>query len=125
MRLSGYIYTEKSDYETILVLCRREMENKSVIVCFPEGTRSLDGKLGRFYSGAFKLAVELDRPIVPLVIKGASGVMPKGSLIFRPEKLELKMFGAVYPQSFKDEVCPHLAMKRDIVKRFVDYVGKV
>lgn len=40
------------------------------IVIFPEGTRSKDGKLGVFKSGAFRLALELDAVIVPIVHAG-------------------------------------------------------
>jgi 1-acyl-sn-glycerol-3-phosphate acyltransferase len=45
---------------------------------FPEGTRSLDGKLGRFRRGGFFLAVGAGAPIVPISIRGTFELMPKG-----------------------------------------------
>jgi 1-acyl-sn-glycerol-3-phosphate acyltransferase len=45
---------------------------------FPEGTRSLDGKLGRFRRGGFFLAVGAGAPIVPVTIRGTFELMPKG-----------------------------------------------
>jgi 1-acyl-sn-glycerol-3-phosphate acyltransferase len=55
------------------------------IVIFPEGTRSRDGRLQAFKKGAFALAIELGRPVVPVAIHGSSGVMPSGGyLSIRP-----------------------------------------
>lgn len=53
------------------------------VALFPEGTRSDDGSIGKFKLGAFKLAIEAGRPIVPVVISGAGDLLPKRSLLFR------------------------------------------
>jgi long-chain acyl-CoA synthetase len=50
---------------------------KSLII-FPEGTRSSNGKLGEFKSGAAYLAKNLNKKIVPVHIIGAYHAMPKG-----------------------------------------------
>ena len=58
--------------------------DKGVSVCvFPEGTRSKDGSIGPFKMGAFKLAIDHGRPIVPVVLAGAGELLPKHSLIFQ------------------------------------------
>jgi 1-acyl-sn-glycerol-3-phosphate acyltransferase len=60
---------------------------------FPEGTRSVDGKLHRFRRGGFFLAIAGGAPIVPVTIRGTFELMPKGrfgakrgkvSVIFHP-----------------------------------------
>jgi 1-acyl-sn-glycerol-3-phosphate acyltransferase len=45
---------------------------------YPEGTRSLDGRLRRFRRGGFFLAIAGGAPIVPVTIKGTFELMPKG-----------------------------------------------
>jgi 1-acyl-sn-glycerol-3-phosphate acyltransferase len=50
-------------------------EGRDVIV-FPEGTRSRDGSIGRFRSGAFLLAQRSGVPLVPIGIAGTSELMP-------------------------------------------------
>jgi 1-acyl-sn-glycerol-3-phosphate acyltransferase len=60
---------------------------------YPEGTRSLDGKLQRFRRGGFFLAIAGGAPIVPVTIRGTFELMPKGrfgakrgtvSVVFHP-----------------------------------------
>lgn len=51
------------------------------LIIFPEGSRSSDGRLQSFKKGAFTLAIQLERPIVPVAIHGSSGVMPKGKYL--------------------------------------------
>jgi long-chain acyl-CoA synthetase len=53
------------------------------LVIFPEGTRSNDGKLGKFKSGAAYLAYHLDKKIIPVTIKGAFEIMPRNTIIPR------------------------------------------
>lgn len=47
----------------------------------PEGTRQETERLGSFKSGPFILAINAKAPIVPVVIKGAAAIMPKGHWI--------------------------------------------
>ena len=47
------------------------------IMIFPEGTRTHDGRLGRFHKGAFMLAEELGLELLPVYIHGAYDVWPR------------------------------------------------
>ena len=59
------------------------------LIVFPEGTRSTDGKVGRFKAGLFLAAVESGLPVVPVAIIGSRHVMLKGRLMTCPGKIEL------------------------------------
>ena len=59
------------------------------LVVFPEGTRSVDGQVGRFKRGLFLLAVEAGLPIVPVAVIGSRHVMRKGRLMTCPGEVEL------------------------------------
>ena len=63
-------------------------QGKSLAV-FPEGTRSRDGKLQIFKQGAFKIALRAGVPIVPISIVGTNKLLPKGSLIPRPGRIDV------------------------------------
>jgi len=57
-------------------------ENASILI-FPEGTRSETGEVGEFKRGAFLLAKESGKKIVPVGIRGTNEILPKGSLYFK------------------------------------------
>ncbi|MBN2797226.1 MAG: 1-acyl-sn-glycerol-3-phosphate acyltransferase [Clostridia bacterium] len=59
------------------------------IVIFPEGTRSVDGKVDEFKPGSFKLAMKAEAMIVPVTISGTYDMMPKGSKRIKPAEVKL------------------------------------
>ncbi|MBI4394900.1 MAG: 1-acyl-sn-glycerol-3-phosphate acyltransferase [Candidatus Omnitrophica bacterium] len=62
------------------------------VLLFPEGTRSPNGEIQAFKVGAFKLAREVNVPIVPIVIQGTRDLLPKGSrLLARRVKVTLQV----------------------------------
>jgi 1-acyl-sn-glycerol-3-phosphate acyltransferase len=61
---------------------------RSVIV-FPEGTRSVNGTVGRFKGGTFLLAIDAGLPVVPVSIAGSRFVMRKGRLMVCPGDVTL------------------------------------
>ena len=68
----------------MLELMARNFEKKAILVFFPEGTRSKDGRLRRFKKGAFATALRHEVPIVPVAISGAQHVRPPGLFGSRP-----------------------------------------
>jgi 1-acyl-sn-glycerol-3-phosphate acyltransferase len=54
------------------------------LLVFPEGTRTTTGWLGPMQQGVFRIALELQVPIVPVTVTGMYRVMRKGSLLIRP-----------------------------------------
>jgi 1-acyl-sn-glycerol-3-phosphate acyltransferase len=52
----------------------------------PEGTRSLDGRLGPFKSGGFRMALEAGARILPVAIDGTRHVLPPHELLVRTGK---------------------------------------
>jgi 1-acyl-sn-glycerol-3-phosphate acyltransferase len=65
------------------------------LIVFPEGTRSADGRVGRFKGGIFLLAIESGLPIVPVAIDGSRRVMRKGSLTTCPGFVTLQVFDPI------------------------------
>ena len=60
-------------------------------VVFPEGGRSLDGKLQPFLSGAFRLAIEAQVPVVPIGIRGSREALRPGSLLIRGGVVQIEI----------------------------------
>ncbi|MEH6582280.1 MAG: HAD-IB family hydrolase [Halioglobus sp.] len=76
-----------------LVDAMRE-EGKSVALA-PEGTRSISPKLAPFKKGAFHLAMQAGVPIVPIVIRNAGDVAPKGDFVFRSATVDVEVLPPV------------------------------
>jgi 1-acyl-sn-glycerol-3-phosphate acyltransferase len=86
MRLNRYIPLKRGDRESVLRMlgeCRKTLEQGSSIMMFPEGTRSPDGELRAFKPGAFELAQETRRPILPIVVEGTSRALPKRGFVLQ------------------------------------------
>jgi 1-acyl-sn-glycerol-3-phosphate acyltransferase len=78
----------------------RIAEGYSVVI-FPEGTRSTNGKIGRFHKGAFYLADKLQLPIYPLLIHGASEAIPKSTIYVNDGTVTLKFLPAIQPNDLQ------------------------
>ena len=74
------------------------------VIIFPEGTRSIDGKLGHFKKTFAILSQELNIPVVPVAINGSVKALPVGSWFPRPlSRINIKILQPVYPASHSYE----------------------
>src|SRR3954462_8271199 len=53
----------------------------------PEGTRSVDGRIGKLKKGGFHLALATGTPIVRVAIRGTIGILPRGGKMMRTHQL--------------------------------------
>jgi 1-acyl-sn-glycerol-3-phosphate acyltransferase len=67
---------------------QRVKHGRSVIL-FPEGTRSPDGQIKSFKSGAFIMAIEAGLPVLPVIIKGTYEAGPRQAIRVYPHPVEL------------------------------------
>lgn len=81
LRTMGMIPVDRDDpLASIQRLNQLKLDGFSVII-FPEGTRSRDGALLPFKKGAFVAAIMMGAPVVPVVCKGTSRIMPPGKYL--------------------------------------------
>ena len=59
------------------------------LMIFPEGGRGGGGTVLPFKPGAFRLAVALDAPVLPVTISGGDRVWPPGQLFPRPGRVTI------------------------------------
>jgi 1-acyl-sn-glycerol-3-phosphate acyltransferase len=72
------------------------LEQKCSVIFFPEGTRSPDGRVGRFNDGAFHLAIKAQVPILPIAVEGSQGCLPKKSWKFgKPSDVHVRVLQEV------------------------------
>ncbi len=57
------------------------------LIVFPEGSRTVTGRVGRFHDGVFRMALQFGTPIVPVSIVGAFEFNRKTSWMLRPSRI--------------------------------------
>lgn len=83
MFLNGYLGIDrKSPSSQIRMMKDAEklLKQGSSIMIFPEGTRTKDGRLGKFRDGAFVLSQKSNAPVVPIAIEGSRDVFSDGTI---------------------------------------------
>ena len=94
MRRVGYIAVDRSHgrqaMKSLDEAAKRIAAGSSVLI-FPEGTRSGDGSLQEFKTGAVLLAIKAGVPIVPLGFVGSHAVLPKGARLPRGGEIVIRI----------------------------------
>lgn len=107
MGLNGYIPIERSRGRSKLQMMDRaalSIKAGNSVMIFPEGTRTKDGNLQPFKSGAFRLAKETRTDILPIAITGTYYAIKKGGLMIRKNTgLHLRILDPIPFESFKDQ----------------------
>jgi 1-acyl-sn-glycerol-3-phosphate acyltransferase len=86
MSLAKHIKLERGEFSSIKKVYRQAaiwLKSGMSVLFFPEGTRSETGEMKDFQNGAFKLAIKERVSILPVLIKGTGGAIPKGTWLFQ------------------------------------------
>ena len=99
--LAGILPVRRSgggSYATLLAAVRPALKAGRTVVIYPEGTRSIDGSVGEFKSGAVRLARDCGVPIVPVALTGTADVLPKAGQ-FSPAPMKVRIGEPIDPAS--------------------------
>jgi len=120
-RAAGFIFVDNSSpraAQRSISEAESRLKKGDSLVVFPEGSRTPDGKLHRFLKGAFRVALDLHLPIVPITLNGPYKVMPIGSKMIRPHRMEM----VIHPPIFVNEV---MFADREKLQKLMDEVKEV
>ncbi len=82
LRAAEFIAVDRSNHvramKSIAEAARLIRDGVSIYLA-PEGTRSIDGRIGPLKKGGFHLAKDTATPIVPVAIRGTIDILPRGS----------------------------------------------
>ncbi|MDP1623674.1 MAG: 1-acyl-sn-glycerol-3-phosphate acyltransferase [Bacteroidales bacterium] len=102
--MNGYISIERGRGRSRLQMMDNAAESiraGNSVIMFPEGTRSHDGHLQIYKTGAFRLALETQSPILPIVIKGTHHAVNKTRwLIKKNDKIQLVILDPIPYKTF-------------------------
>ena len=114
-RLVGVYYMEKLNPNAAITVFNRlskAVKNNVNVFIFPEGTRNYSDTLLPFQKGAFRLSVDNQVPVIPVIIDGTGKIVTKGSNVTKTHdftEINVTFLDPIYPQ--EDETVRSL-MKR-------------
>ena len=82
---------------------KHQITGGTSIFFFPEGTRSKTGRMGRFKKGAFRMALDLNLPILPVTIKGTGNILPAKTLDLFPGKAKMIIHPPVSVEGYNEK----------------------
>jgi 1-acyl-sn-glycerol-3-phosphate acyltransferase len=88
----GHIFIDRSNRESSIRSIQTGIERLPEgvgVMFFAEGTRSANGRLGRFKKGGFSAALQTGLPILPVTINGSARVLSKKSIVFSSFPIEV------------------------------------
>lgn len=103
MYLNGYIPLKRGHLPSIMKMfrkCEAVLKGGESIFVFPEGTRSPDGNLQKFFRGAFVLSARNKAPVVPVVILGTGDILKKGGARIVPQAVTVSVLPPVDPADY-------------------------
>ncbi|MGR3174837.1 MAG: lysophospholipid acyltransferase family protein [Candidatus Scalindua sp.] len=127
MKTSGHIgirrSAERNAYGTLNEVIKKLDAGKSIIF-FPEGTRSVNGELGRFKRGISMIILRSGRRVIPTAIIGSGGYLPKSSILSNPENRDIGFrFGK--PLEFPKVEKEDRDLSKDILEKVRTEVSKL
>ena len=118
---AGMVFVDRSDTGKAIAALAPAVEalrhGRSIAIA-PEGTRSRTPQLGPFKKGAFHLAMQAGVPLVPIVIRNALDVLPRGGLVLRPATVEVVVLPPICTKGWTRETLD--ARIEDVRDRYLE-----
>lgn len=105
-----------SDLKRMWRMTRAALASGVSLAVFPEGQRTLDGRVGAFKDGVFRMAQQFGTPIVPVSLVGAFEFNRKTSWMIRPGTVTVYLHDVIETKGLRKEDVPAL---RDRVRAVV------
>ena len=115
LEMGGVVLIDRANAKSAIEAITKQ--HKSVVLA-PEGTRTVSPKLAPFKKGAFHLAMQAGVPMIPIVIRNAGDVAPKGDFVFRAATVDVEVLPPVDTSKWRSEtVEDHVREVRNMFAR--------
>jgi 1-acyl-sn-glycerol-3-phosphate acyltransferase len=96
--------------------CSDRLDKRVSVMVFPEGTRTRDGSLGPFKDGAFRLAIDHQVPVLPLVVNGTREALQADSWKMNVTEAEVRVLEPIPTEGMTKDDVPALRDRvRDLI----------
>jgi len=105
-KMLGHVFIKRGSATAAresLMIVEKTLQDGICTVIFPEGTRSLDGQVGPFKKGAFRIALDLNLPIIPISLSGCFDVLNKNAGYVHRHPIHMHVGKPILPEQFDRE----------------------
>jgi 1-acyl-sn-glycerol-3-phosphate acyltransferase len=123
----GYVPVDRANAKAGLAAlhaARKVLDAGGAFAIYPEGTRSLDGRLHRGHTGVASLALATGAPVVPVGLIGTERVQPKGARIPRLHRVVVR-FGQPLEFSRYEGLEGSSAIRRAVTDEVMDAIARL
>lgn len=126
-RLTGQVFIQRQNSDeaikTLVYTYERLKKNKLSVMVAPEGSRKHEGIIGPFKKGAFRMAIDLNYPILPIYFDGNNRLSTGGSMLSKPGKIEAHIHPPIDTSDWHLETMDdHIREVRDL---YLNWAGVV
>ncbi len=115
LKLAGVITIDgRKMQRDALVQVLDKLEKGNKVAIFPEGTRSIDGKLGYFNNGISLIAELSDSPVVPVSLSGTYEIWPRHGRIKYSGEVRLNVCNRLY---LNKQIADKSERRKDLTER--------
>lgn len=126
-KMGEFIYVDRSNREAAIASIRDAKEKitkGTSVMFFVEGTRSLTGKLGEFKKGAFKMAQDLNIPILPVSIINTGKILKAKTLKLFPGRAKMVFHKPIeIIKNGQDKIDAIMSEVKKTIQRGIDEYG--
>jgi 1-acyl-sn-glycerol-3-phosphate acyltransferase len=110
-----------SDLKRMWRLTRAALDSGMSLAVFPEGQRTVNGRVGPFKDGVFRMALQFGTPIVPVTFVGAFEFNTKTSWLLRPGTVTVVLHDVIETKDLRKEDFPALRDRvHEIISRPIE-----
>jgi len=120
--LAGHLLIDRGNNAKAIASMKKmsdfvKAKNLSIWI-WPEGTRSLDGKLIPFKKGFVHLALTTGLPVVPVILHGAHKIWPAKTMQFYPGEVRVEVLDPIKTDNWsKENVDNHVEEVKDLMAK--------
>jgi 1-acyl-sn-glycerol-3-phosphate acyltransferase len=106
LRAGRHVLVKRGNHATArhsLDSAAEHLKSGAAILVFPEGTRSTRDAIGRFKTGAFRLAKLGEVQILPVGISGTRHLLPKHGRLIRPHRVSVNIAAPLSIEQVRDK----------------------
>ena len=107
MMAGGHFFVDRRNFTRALKSLEKAKlsmaKNPRSVIIYPEGTRSLDGKVKPFKKGGLVMAMQMGVPVVPIALCGTGNVLKKKGLALNRQAIELRIGNPIETQNLSTD----------------------